>query len=75
MRCRDPQGYADAAHQYVAMGYRYIAPGGLVRSPTKEILRVLEAVHQVVPEHVDMHLFGLARLGALGDFARLGCGR
>ncbi|EGV17225.1 hypothetical protein ThimaDRAFT_3257 [Thiocapsa marina 5811] len=57
------------------MGYRYIAPGGLVRSPTKEILRVLEAVHQVVPEHVDMHLFGLARLGALGDFARLGCGR
>jgi len=68
----DPRSYADAARQYVAMGYRYIALGGLVRSPTKEILRVLEHVHTVVPAHVDMHLFGLARLGALYDFARLG---
>ncbi|WP_295543373.1 tRNA-guanine transglycosylase DpdA [uncultured Thiohalocapsa sp.] len=68
----DPQSYADAARQYVAMGYQYIALGGLVRSPTKEILRVLDAVNQVVPGHVHMHLFGLARLGALHDFARLG---
>ena len=68
----DPQSYAEAARQYAAMGYQYIALGGLVRTPTKEILRVLDAVHQVVPGHVHMHLFGLARLGALHDFARLG---
>lgn len=68
----DPQSYADAARRYVAMGYRYIALGGLVRSPTKEILRVLDEVHKVVPAQVQMHLFGLARLNALGDFARLG---
>ncbi len=33
---------------------------------------MLEAVHQVVPEHINIHLFGLARIKALADFARLG---
>lgn len=68
----DPQSYAEAARQYVAMGYRYIGLGGLVRTSTPEILRILQAVHQVVPESVNVHLFGLARLRALEDFARLG---
>lgn len=68
----DARSYAEAARQYVAMGYPYIALGGLVRTSTVEILRVLEEVHQVVPEHVPMHLFGLARIKALNDFARLG---
>jgi hypothetical protein len=68
----DPKSYADAARQYVAMGYNYIALGGLVRSSTQDILRVLDEVHKVVPEHVNMHLFGIARLNAMQDFARLG---
>ncbi len=68
----DPQTYAMAARQYVAMGYTYIALGGLVRTSTRDILRILAAVHAVVPETVEVHLFGLARLGALTDFARLG---
>jgi hypothetical protein len=68
----DPESYAEAARQYVAMGYQYIALGGLVRTTTPEILRVLEAVHEVVPETVHIHLFGLARTRALTDFARLG---
>jgi hypothetical protein len=68
----DPKSYAEAARRYVAMGYKYIALGGLVRTSTPEILRVLEAVHQVVPATVSVHLFGLARIRALGDFAKLG---
>lgn len=68
----DPKSYADAARKYVAMGYRYIALGGLVRTNTQEILRVLEEVHKVVPETVNIHLFGLARIKALSDFAKLG---
>lgn len=68
----DPQSYAKAARQYVAMGYRYIALGGLVRTTTKEILRVLQVVHKVVPETVKVHLFGLARIGAISEFERLG---
>ncbi len=68
----DAQSYREAARQCVAMGYKYIALGGLVRTPTREILRVLEQVHDVVPATVATHLFGLARIGALGEFARLG---
>lgn len=68
----DPQSYANAARKYVAMGYKYIALGGLVRSSTKEVLRMLEEVHKVVPSDVAIHLFGLARTSAINEFARLG---
>lgn len=64
----DPDSYAEAAGQYVRMGYKYIALGGLVRSSTTEILRVLEKVRTVVPAQVRVHLFGLARLRALDQF-------
>lgn len=68
----DPKSYAKAARQYVAMGYNYIALGGLVRTSTAEIVRVLEEVHAVVPASVNMHLFGVARLSGLRDFASHG---
>jgi len=68
----DSASYAAAAKKYVAMGYKYIALGGLVRTSTTEILEVLSRVHEVVPSNVKIHLFGLARLAALGEFAKLG---
>jgi hypothetical protein len=68
----DPPSYADAARRYVQMGYRYIALGGLVRSQTPAILRIVEAVRGVLPEGVRVHLFGLARVAAVREFARLG---
>jgi hypothetical protein len=68
----DAQSYTEAARQYVAMGYKYIALGGLVRNTTADILSVLDAVHKVVPAGVGIHLFGLARFRAIHDFARLG---
>ena len=57
----DPKSYADAAQKYVAMGYDYIALGGLVRTSTPKIMELLELVHKVVPSSVAIHLFGLAR--------------
>ena len=68
----DPKSYADGARKCVAMGYKYIALGGLVRTSTPKILAILDAVQKEVPRSVEMHLFGLARLGALDEFARLG---
>ena len=44
----------------------------MVRSTTKEILRALVEVRQVVPETVKIHVFGVARLSALAEFQRLG---
>lgn len=68
----DAESYAHAARQYVAMGYRYIGIGGLVRTTTREILRILDKVNEVVPETINVHLFGIARIKAISDFARLG---
>lgn len=68
----DPASYAAAARQYVAMGYRYIALGGLVRSNDRHILAILEAVHPVVPPDIGIHLLGIGRFRVLRDFVRLG---
>jgi hypothetical protein len=68
----DAASYARAARQYVKMGYRYIALGGLVRSKTADILRIVEAVHEVLPDDIRVHLFGLARFAAIREFVRLG---
>lgn len=68
----DARSYAEAARQYVAMGYEYIALGGLVRTNTRQIVSLLEDVHKVVPENVKIHLFGIARFQAMNDFVRLG---
>lgn len=68
----DPESYASAARKCVAMGYEYIGLGGLVRTSTPEILKILHEVHRVVPERVKIHLFGLARLSSLRTFADLG---
>ena len=68
----DPRSYAQAARRYVAMGYDYIALGGLVRTSTKNLLPILQAVKEVVPDDVQIHLFGLARINAIADFHRFG---
>jgi hypothetical protein len=68
----DADSYAEAARRTVAMGYQYIALGGLVRSSTPAILRIVRQVHEVVPASVKIHLFGVARLGALSAFADMG---
>lgn len=72
----DPASYARAAAKTVALGYDRIAVGGVVRARTLEIIAILEAVHQAVTaetdRHIDVHVFGVARLEATADFARLG---
>ena len=68
----DPASYAKAAKQVVDMGYDYLAIGGLVRTPTPEIVRMLDKVREVVPRSVRIHLFGLARLGGLKLFEKYG---
>jgi hypothetical protein len=68
----DPDSYARAAAQHVKMGYRYIGLGGLVRSSTKEILRIVNKVRERVPSNVAIHLFGVARLDWMSTFADAG---
>ena len=61
----DPGSYAKAAQQYVKMGYQYLGIGGLVRRNTNELLSIVKEVTAVVPNDIQIHLFGISRLNAL----------
>lgn len=68
----NPQSYAEAARKYVAMGYKYIALGGLVRTTSADIIKLLQEVQKVVPRDVSVHLFGIARFQYMDEFYKLG---
>lgn len=68
----DPQSYVDAAKKYVKMGYKYLALGGLVRTPNDGIIQVIRDVRKEIPSDIQLHLFGVARLPAIPKFSELG---
>jgi len=67
-----PETYADSVKDYIAMGYEYIALGGLVRSTSKKIIEVLKAVSPHLTSNTRLHLFGVARINAIPAFRHLG---
>jgi hypothetical protein len=68
----DEASFANAARQYAAMGYDYIAVGAMVRRRTPEILSIVRAVREVVPANLRLHLFGVARLNAVSALSAAG---
>ncbi|NER45423.1 MAG: queuine/archaeosine tRNA-ribosyltransferase, partial [Symploca sp. SIO1A3] len=67
-----PESYAKAVKEIIDMGYKYIALGGLARTPTKNILEILRAVRPHLNSHIRMHLFGVGRINGVQDFHHLG---
>lgn len=68
----NPETYAESVKAYIAMGYEYIALGGLVRTPSKKIIEVLKAVSPNLTPNTRLHLFGVARISAIPAFRHLG---
>lgn len=68
----DPASYREAVKQLVEMGYRHISLGGLAFAKSEEILRVLTEVAPLLPEYMEVHLFGAARLELLQLYHQLG---
>lgn len=68
----DEVSFSKAAKQYAAMGYDYIAVGAMVRRRSPEIISIVQAVRKVIPAATKLHLFGVARLNSLQDFAKAG---
>lgn len=56
-----PKSYAHAVSELQRIGYGRIALGGMVPLKTPEILRCLEAVHDVRDSDVRMHILGVTR--------------
>lgn len=56
-----PRSMASAARNLVAMGYRYLAVGGLVPMRTPQIATALGAIRDAVPSHVRLHALGFGK--------------
>ena len=67
-----PESYREATRQLAAMGYDYVGIGGLVPLAARQIHRVLEAVREVVPPVVRLHLFGFTKVHNLAEFVQYG---
>lgn len=67
-----PGSYAKSVAALQAVGFRYIALGGMVPMQTAHILSVLARVHPVRRPETRLHLLGLARLEAVRRFRDLG---
>lgn len=67
-----PRSYEHAVNELQAMGYRYIALGGMVPLKTREIIASLRGVARVRRKDTLLHLLGVTRTESLKEFASLG---
>src|SRR5207245_2562752 len=67
-----PRSYATAVQALQAMGYRYVALGGMVPLKTREILECLKATEEVRRSETQLHLLGVTRLDQIERFRRFG---
>ena len=67
-----PKSYARAVNELQAMGYTYIALGGLVPLKTPDILATLHAVDEERTASTRLHLLGVTRVSEFKRFSELG---
>jgi hypothetical protein len=68
----DVDSYRNSFIELVNMGYCHISLGGLALAKSEEILEILQAISPIVPEYLEIHLLGAARLDYLDVFHKLG---
>ena len=67
-----PKSYAFAVKSLQAMGYDYIAMGGMVPLKTQEILACLHEIDRIRKPSTRLHLLGVTRIEEVLTFERLG---
>ena len=67
-----PRSYAESVMALQAMGYDYIALGGMVPLKTHEILACLHAIDAIRKPTTQLHLLGVTRIEEILTFERLG---
>lgn len=63
-----PGSMAEAARRLVAMGYDYLALGGMVPLKSPEIKLCLEAIRAAVPLRTKLHILGFAKADDIDSF-------
>jgi hypothetical protein len=61
---------AEAARQLCAMGYNYLAVGGLVPLNASQIHKIIQAIRDAVPQNTRIHLLGFAKADVIAEFVR-----
>lgn len=67
-----PRSYQEAVRSLLAIGFDYIALGGMVPLKTAEVTEVLAAVRDVTQSKVRLHLLGITRLENYDAFVKSG---
>jgi len=67
-----PLSYAQSVQRLQAIGYDYIAVGGLVPLRTKDILECLQAIDSVRKPKTHFHLLGVTRTDRVESFSKYG---
>jgi hypothetical protein len=65
-----PNSIAEAARRLCAMGYDYLAVGGLVPLKASQIHQVVQAIRDAVPASTRIHLLGFAKADVIEQFVR-----
>jgi len=63
-----PGSMAEAARRLVAMGYDYLAIGGMVPLKSPEIKLCLQSIRDVVPSATRLHILGFAKADDIDSF-------
>ncbi|MDC0189750.1 tRNA-guanine transglycosylase DpdA [Rhodospirillales bacterium] len=62
-----PGSMAKAAHNLVAMGYDYLALGGMAVSAVDTIQVALEEIRKQIPDYIKLHLLGFGKVDQIDD--------
>lgn len=65
-----PDSMAEAARLLCAMGYDYLAVGGLVPLKAHQIHLIIQAIRDAVPQKTRIHLLGFAKADVIAEFVR-----
>jgi hypothetical protein len=65
-----PGSMAEASRQLCAMGYDYLAVGGLVPLKAAQIHMIIHAIRDAVPPSTRIHLLGFAKADVIEQFVR-----
>jgi len=63
-----PGSMAEAARHLAAMGYDYLALGGMVPLKSPEIKACLQAIREVIPASTRLHILGFAKADDIDSF-------
>lgn len=64
-----PQSMAEAARRLVAMGYGYLAIGGMVPLKIDQIARTLAVIREAIPPGIRLHILGFGKANEMLDVA------